>query len=30
MDYRLGVGGGGQDSRHFEGGFGSMRAILTM
>ena len=28
-DFELGVGGGGQDtSRHFEGGFGSMCAIL--
>ena len=28
-DFELGVGGEGQDtSRHFEGGFGSMHAIL--
>ena len=30
-DFKLGVGGEGQDtSRHFEGGIGSMRKILTM
>ena len=30
-NFELGVGGEGQDtSRHFEGGFGSMRAILPM
>ena len=30
-DFELGVGGEGQDmSRNFEGGFGSMRAILPM
>ena len=30
-DFKLGVGGEGQDtSRHFEGGIGSMRTILTM
>ena len=29
--FKLGVGGEGQDmSRHFEGGFGSMHAILPM
>ena len=30
-DFELGVGGGGQDtSRHFEGSFRSIRAILPM
>ena len=30
-DFELGVGGDGQDtSRHFEGSFGSIRAILPM
>ena len=30
-DFELGVGGEGQDtSRHFEGGFGSMRAIQPL
>ena len=30
-DFRLGVGGEGQDtSRHFKGVFGSMRAILPI
>ena len=31
FDFELGVGGEGQvTSRHFEGSFGSIRAILTM
>ena len=30
-DFELGVGGEGQDtSRHFDGSFGSIRAILSM
>ena len=30
-DFELGVGGEGQDtSRHFEGSFGSIRAVLPM
>ena len=30
-DFKLGIGREGQDtSRHFEGGFGSIRAILPM
>ena len=30
-DFKLGVGGEGQDtSQHFEGSFGSIRAILPM